>query len=81
MNEDSHLSELLLIHFLFLSMLFRNDRLVLLFTYVSKSAGCPYSCVNRAPYAFQFSSATGTARATSQGGYASPYYCDQVQTA
>ncbi|CAA2968119.1 chaperone protein dnaJ C76, chloroplastic [Olea europaea var. sylvestris] len=29
--------------------------------------GCPYSCVNRAPHAFTFSSSTGTARATSQG--------------
>ncbi|KAL2491895.1 Chaperone DnaJ-domain superfamily protein [Abeliophyllum distichum] len=29
--------------------------------------GCPYSCVNRAPHAFKFSSLTGTARATSQG--------------
>ncbi|XP_027159928.1 chaperone protein dnaJ C76, chloroplastic [Coffea eugenioides] len=29
--------------------------------------GCPYSCVKRAPHAFEFSSLTGTARATSQG--------------
>lgn len=29
-------------------------------------AGCPYSCVTRAPNAFTFGS-TGTARATSQG--------------
>ncbi|CAI9102226.1 OLC1v1000465C1 [Oldenlandia corymbosa var. corymbosa] len=28
---------------------------------------CPYSCVKRAPQAFEFSSLTGTARATSQG--------------
>lgn len=30
-------------------------------------AGCPYSCVQRAPYAFTYASSTGTARATSQG--------------
>lgn len=30
------------------------------------TAGCPYSCVARAPHAFSFAS-TGTARATSQG--------------
>ncbi|XAR52590.1 hypothetical protein NMG60_11020737 [Bertholletia excelsa] len=29
--------------------------------------GCPYSCVEKAPQAFAFASATGTARATSQG--------------
>lgn len=29
--------------------------------------GCPYSCVDRAPHAFRFASATGTACATSQG--------------
>ncbi|GAA0160177.1 hypothetical protein LIER_43513 [Lithospermum erythrorhizon] len=29
--------------------------------------GCPYSCVERAPHAFSFSSSTGTARATTQG--------------
>ncbi|KAK4427661.1 hypothetical protein Salat_1535100 [Sesamum alatum] len=39
--------------------------------------GCPYSCVNRAPHAFKFSSVTGTARAASQG-HAEDY---QVQLA
>ncbi|XP_057763734.1 uncharacterized protein LOC130985015 isoform X2 [Salvia miltiorrhiza] len=39
--------------------------------------GCPYSCVSTAPHAFRFSSATGTARATSQG-HAGDY---QVQRA
>ncbi|KAL0422038.1 UNVERIFIED_CONTAM: hypothetical protein Slati_3226700 [Sesamum latifolium] len=39
--------------------------------------GCPYSCVNRAPHAFRFSSVTGTARAASQG-HAEDY---QVQLA
>nr|GEZ07260.1 DnaJ domain-containing protein [Tanacetum cinerariifolium] len=29
--------------------------------------GCPYSCVNTAPHAFNFSTSTGTAQATSQG--------------
>ncbi|KAG6750495.1 hypothetical protein POTOM_044991 [Populus tomentosa] len=29
--------------------------------------GCPYSCVDRASYAFTYASSTGTARATSQG--------------
>ncbi|KAL0384817.1 UNVERIFIED_CONTAM: hypothetical protein Sradi_2876000 [Sesamum radiatum] len=39
--------------------------------------GCPYSCVNRAPHAFKFSSVTGTACAASQG-HAEDY---QVQLA
>ncbi|GMI65349.1 DNA J protein C82 [Hibiscus trionum] len=29
--------------------------------------GCPYSCVKRAPHAFEYDPSTGTARATSQG--------------
>ncbi|GJW49118.1 hypothetical protein Tco_0090469 [Tanacetum coccineum] len=29
--------------------------------------GCPYSCVKTAPHAFNFSTSTGTAQATSQG--------------
>jgi hypothetical protein len=31
------------------------------------SAGCPYSCVKRAPHAFAFADDIGTARAISQG--------------
>ncbi|XVE63000.1 hypothetical protein DITRI_Ditri06bG0164700 [Diplodiscus trichospermus] len=39
--------------------------------------GCPYSCVKRAPHAFEYDPSTGTARATSQG-HADDY---QVQLA
>jgi hypothetical protein len=31
------------------------------------SAGCPYSCVKRAPHAFAYADDIGTARAISQG--------------
>lgn len=33
----------------------------------SLSAGCPYSCVKRAPHAFSFTGENGTACAMSQG--------------
>lgn len=40
-----------------------SDKLQLLMS----TAGCPYSCVKRAPHVFSFSDDIGTARAVSQG--------------
>jgi ferredoxin len=38
-------------------------------TTIASFAGCPYSCVKRAPHAFAFADDTGTAHASSQGHY------------
>ena len=44
------------------------------------TAGCPYSCVKRAPHVFSFSDDICTARAISQGRSTIPTRINWVQT-